>query len=763
MRRLVCLIVVAGLAEPGCKKKAPPVEAAPTQSAPGVPSLPTAPAASDSARLLKQLARTKRAEQMATADQLSDLAESDPSVVPGLLELLKDKANMGEGQVLPHVPNSVREAAVLALVRSGDAGEKAALEQGLPILLDGLADPVAAVREHTLVAIARLGVKAKHALPKVWALAEDGSAFVRDAAYHCVRELGASSPPEVVALLSHAEPGVRLTAAEQLPSFRPLPPNSVEPLRKALADGDRFVRRAAADALLDFGAKAAPAAPDLAEAIRRSAKGAGPDGPDADDFAVVNLLVTIGEASVAPVAKLLADKDPLVLYQALYVLGELGPQAKATVAAVEKIMNRDGEDTGVRLEACRAMATITGDAAKPAPLMKIALTHKEAGVRGLGLQAAARMGAPGRTFAELVHPLLDDPLPAIRKLAIAYVGTLDAKGREAAVPRLAKRLKDETASVRTAAVNLLADFGPLAAAAADDLAQAAASDEDDEVRQTAVAALADLGPAGGAGKATLLATVGNAKAGDEARGTALAVLLAVAPADPQSAAAVLKSLGDPSAAVRESAARAAPRLKPMLPDIVAKLLALATGDKTAAVQVRAVQALAEAEPTPTGLADKLTPLTKSPVSEVAQWAKITLARSEGRTDDLAKAVRSGLNGRLGERLASLEALGRLVPAAAGDFAAVDKLSRLKDSTFRRTAAEALGRFDRDAATVVPRLVEMLQDRDEDVQAAAIQSLARFKPAEAAAAVQPLRLKSRGDTRIARAARRALAKLDVAAG
>ncbi len=761
MRRLVCLVAAAGFLATGCKKKAPPVEAAPTQAGPALPSPAGAP--SESARLLKQLARTKRAEQMATADQLSDLAETDPSVIPGLLELLKDKTNMGEGQVLPHAPNSVREAAVLALIRSGEAGEKAAVEQGLPILLGGLTDPSAAVREHTLVAIARLGTKANSALPKIWPLAEDASAFVRDATYHCLRELGAASPSRAVALLAHADAGVRLTAAEQLPSFKPLPADSVGPLRKALADPDKYVRTTALESLLDFGAKAAPAVPDLLAAIRKNVEYTQPDVPGAIDFGVLNLLVAIGAASVEPVGTLLAEKNPLIRFQALYVLGELGPLAKATAGEVEKAMNREGDDVQVRLEACRAMAAITGEGAKSAPLLKLALGSEDVGLRGLGLQVVGRMGAPGRGFAEQVFPMLDDPEPVLRRLAIAYVGTLDAEGRGPAVPRLAKLLKDGSASVRTAAVNALADSGPGAAAAASDLAKAATGDDDAEVRRTAAAALADLGPAGSSGKASLLATVHDAKAGDEPRGTALAVLLAVAPDDPQSDGAVLKLLGDPSAALREKAAGVASHLKPASPEVVAKLGTLASADASAAVRTRSVEALAEVEPKPTAARDKLEPLTKSPIPELGHWAKIAVARIDDRPAEVAQLVRSGLKGKFGERIASVEALGRFVPASEEDFPAVDKLSRMKDSATRQKAAEALGRFGGASASAVPRLVEMLQDRDDDVQIAAIQALGKFGPKDASAAVKPLERKSRGDTGTARAARRTLAKLAVPAG
>ena len=577
--------------------------------------------------------------------------------------------------------------------------------------------------------------------------------------FNCLRELGVKSAAQVVALLAHADAGVRLTAAEQLGAFKPLPADAVEPLRKALGDPDKFIRTTAAECLLDFGAKAAPAAPDVTEALRKSAKDAPPNAPPEIDFTLLNLLIGIGASSVEPLGKLLEEKNSILLYQALYALGEIGPPAKATADAIEKIMHRQAEGPRVRLEACRALATVTGDSAKAAPLLKLALENMQPELRGLGLEVIARMGVPGRALAPQILPLLDDGEPLIRQLAIAFVSTIDAKGRGASLPLLAKRLKDESATVRTAAVNALADFGPLAAGAAGDLAMAAATDEDADVRQTAIAALAELGPSGIAAKPTLLATAGESKATDELRCAALAALLAIAPAAPEISALVLKLLDQKSAELRERAVQLAPRLTPASPALATKLAALAKGDPVSTVRVRAVQALAEIEPPPTSLGDSFAALGKSPIPELAHWAKIAQAKSENRPADVAQLIRTGLQGQLGARLASVEALGRLIPATDTDFPGVDRLSRVKEGKPRQQAAEALGRFEKSPVLAIPRLVELLQDRDEDVQFAAIRSLERFNAKDAAAAVAPLKLKARGDTRNARAARRALAKWD----
>src|SRR5215204_5637944 len=111
MRRLLLAAAFAALAA-GCGKKPPPPPA--PEEATEAPSAPEPP---ERDRLLSVL-KTKRGEaRQKAADDLAALAESDPAVVDGLVELLRDRTTLGAGQASSQKVGSTREAAAVLLAR----------------------------------------------------------------------------------------------------------------------------------------------------------------------------------------------------------------------------------------------------------------------------------------------------------------------------------------------------------------------------------------------------------------------------------------------------------------------------------------------------------------------------------------------------------------------------------------------------------------------------------------------------------------------
>ncbi|HEX4613694.1 MAG TPA: hypothetical protein VH092_36265, partial [Urbifossiella sp.] len=109
------LVLLAFVAAAGCGKKPAPPPAAEDAAADAA----AAPEPPERDRLLTLL-KTKRGDpQRKAADELAVLAESDPAVVDGLVDLLRDKTNAGAGQTHPQRTGSTREAAALLLVRCG--------------------------------------------------------------------------------------------------------------------------------------------------------------------------------------------------------------------------------------------------------------------------------------------------------------------------------------------------------------------------------------------------------------------------------------------------------------------------------------------------------------------------------------------------------------------------------------------------------------------------------------------------------------------
>lgn len=750
MARLLALLLVALLAA-GCGKKKPPADDTPV--APDEPDVPVVPVpdtpAVDVAKLLKLLKVNNPDERSKAAAALAAVANSDPTVIPSLVEQLADKTGAAVGKGTAAGPNSVREAVVLALLLSGPKGEAAAVEKALPVLTAALTDPSDAVRLNAASALGRLGAKAAPAAEKLWPLASEPAAPVREAALRALAEIGGASPRPLCKLLVHADEGVRVTAAENLSSFPNLPAEVVDDLAAALADSNVRVRQPAADALNAMGPKAAPTVPALLKALAANTK---PNSLEPDDFllAVVNALVGIGEPAVPALTKQLADASPVLRFLAAYALGEIGPPAKSAADGLEKL-TRDpfGE---IAAEGARALVVVTGSVEKVKAPVEAALMDGSARNRRGILQLIARMGPAGKPFAPAALRLLDDPEAEVRATALEYVASLNAETAKPAIPRVAKLLADEDEKTRRAAANVLLALGRAAAPVADALAKAVATDADEGVRTVALEAVAALGPEGKGAVPNLVKVIGDPTAPAPLRLKALTVTPALAPADAELAKAVTKAMGDKSEEVRGAAAAALAALADPPADALKKLGDLIATEKTFAGRTAAVRATARLGSKAAMLKDKLVAAAKSEVRDYAYWARIALARVEDR--DTEAIVRAGLASQWPvERNAALVALGGLVAPKASDGAAIVTASRAKSAVTRHAAAVVLGRLP-DSPEAVTRLAELLKDADPDVKLVAIAGLEAHGP-KAKPASRALREVANGKDDTARAARKAL--------
>src|SRR5205814_9592604 len=132
---------------------------------------PAAEAKAERDRVIATLRSGRSDARQAAIDSAADLADSDPEVIPALVELLKDKTV--SGRPFPGQVNSAREAAALALTRCGSKGEAALRDRGLNVLRDGLSDPSPAVREHSAYTLGQLGPKARPAAAAIQKLCTD--------------------------------------------------------------------------------------------------------------------------------------------------------------------------------------------------------------------------------------------------------------------------------------------------------------------------------------------------------------------------------------------------------------------------------------------------------------------------------------------------------------------------------------------------------------------------------------------------------------
>lgn len=740
----------------GCGSKSEPT-AAPTP--PASTYTPPSQPKSGLTALIRKLKSTSATSRSDAADELAQEAATDPKVIPALIEALADKGNRGAGQVFPNEVNSTREAVVIALLQAGPQGELAFDQQALPQLIAGLKDTNPAVREHTAVALGRAGTRAQAALEPLWALTTDEAIRVRGAAYSALLKIQPTSTLPVAERLTHTNPAVRANAAEMLSQFERLPEEAIPFLIQGLADEDSFIRGASATALIPFGVKAAAAVPALVAALKKTQL-ADLQKPDAIELAPTKALAAIGEAAVAPTAKLLTDSAPLNRYQAVYVLGEIGPAARSTVPALEKLLNDPAPE--VILEAARSIAVIQGETSKITALMKFAFGHAEAATRQYALQTTLRMGDVGRELAPLALPLLNDATPEVRRAAITYVGTLDANTAKPAIAALARQLREDgEESVRKEIAEVLGELGSVAAPAAQALGQAAASDMAPPVRTAALLALADIGPAGKAGLDGLIALVQQAALDEDTRAKAVAVLPKLDPTSTSAIAAAVTATRNKSAMVREAAALALAEFTPPTPEAIARLGEMVRSDSSFANRAAALRAIAKLGP----LAQTVKPAVAASLTEksgnIQLWAKVALARIENIPAQALATVRTGLASRSpGERQAAIEALPLLGEPSPEDVQQV--AAALKDSQtfFRLIAARTLMQFGTAARPAAGALAGILKrDEDGEVRAAAARALGAIG-AVSTEVIAALKEAEKSDPMSARAARASLRQLGV---
>jgi HEAT repeat protein len=96
----------------------------------------------------------------------------------------------------------------------------------------------------------------------------DENRFVCRAAGEALAKIGLPAVPELCRALAAAEPGIKVQAAGVLGRIYPAVQEAVPHLRSALRDADMFVRWAAATSLGRMGPAAEEAIPDLREAAK---------------------------------------------------------------------------------------------------------------------------------------------------------------------------------------------------------------------------------------------------------------------------------------------------------------------------------------------------------------------------------------------------------------------------------------------------------------------------------------------------------------
>jgi HEAT repeat protein len=754
--RLSTLVLfgVALLATIGCGKKPAP------QPEPEGPNVKVEPAADPAAERNKHLTNLKSRRQDAvrtSIEELSWLAEDDPAVVPALVELLRDKGTAGAGKTLANQINSTREAAALAILAC-TKGEAKMKELGLPVLREGLSDPSAVIREHTAYTIGQLGPVSKPLAADVQKLCTDPDSNVRGAAFDALRVTGIADPVALVKLLkSDNEDTVRM-AAELIPLVGEMPVEAVGPLSEALASNNPNIRAAAAEGLAVAGPKAAPAAEQLAEVIRKSyPEQFDPklmirlDGPEASYW---KALSRIGEPAIAPTVTLFAHPHGLVRQFAARTLGEIGPPAKVAVDTLKKAL---GDNIAIACVEAAVTLCKLGEAKEEAlALMKKALDAPNENIAATAIEGMPRMGKDGLTLIPLALAKMDAPNPHTRQAAVKLVGLLPKEEATRAAADVGKRATDTEADIRRWAGRVLEHIGPAGAPAADALGKALSTEKELDIRDQFVEALIAMGPGAKPALPGLLPLVEQKGLIVPLRVRVIAALAVADPASPEVTAVLIKAAGDEDQAVRAAAADALGRLNPLSPEALAVVVKMAKSDSRYTARVAALRALTTAGPRAASAKTDVEAITTNQQPGLALWAKVAVAAINGNVSTAAPTIRDGLKQRGGlTRAAAAEALLVIGPTDA-DLPVLLKLMKDVNGTTKAASATACGRLGPVAKDAVPSLRKFLDDREIEVRVAAADALGLIGPASLPAVADLNRMLADPSVKIA--AQRALARI-----
>jgi HEAT repeat protein len=493
------------------------------QAAQAVPAL---------ADLLKDKSATVRAH---AADALGKIGPAAKSAGPALAALIDDPDKTVRLQALESLlqvhPGPAVGVPVFAKIMEGDDdvlrtrvlnGLTDHGKEAVPFLIELLKNEKTAY--WACLVLGQIGADAKDAVPAMAALLADKDLFVRREAIMALAEIGpdaAAAVPQLVKALEHeidrlpatyalgkigkatdaAEAVIRKNAeskdvqlanvsvwtlARLHPEDKKLVGEATEKLFTALKSKEPRTRAMAARALAALKPGAEIAMPIMEKAFE-----------GADEEMVHEALNAISGLGPAAVPKLIdALKHEKARPYVVYMLGQIGPEAKDAVAELVKLL--DDKNADVRSEVPLALGKI-GPAAKAAvPALLKALEAQQETDEHAACGIAHALGKIGPPAADAVPALSKaaagkhEALAAVGAWALVQIRPKDAKTAAIAVPVLVRALGDRDPLFRHGAAEALGQLGPLGKPAAAALKKAL-KDEDKGVSDAAAAALKAIG------------------------------------------------------------------------------------------------------------------------------------------------------------------------------------------------------------------------------------------------------------------------------
>jgi HEAT repeat protein len=450
----------------------------------------------------------------------------------------------------------------------------------------------------------------------------------------------------------------------------------------------------------------------------------------------------------------LKDDDQLIKEEAIEVLAQIGPPARAAVGPLNRMLK--GENRTLRIRAALALWKIAGES-------KAAVTVLSGSLRGAGLTARrdaltalGEMGALAAPAAPTIVDLTSDPDQNIRNLA---TNTLSRIGT-AATPALLKSLGDKALSRRRNAIDLLTgSLSSLLTRAAVPALTARLKDTDKHLRIHSGRALWSLGEHG---KPVLAALLEGVRAGDDGTCSSIFTTLTNSAHKPKTLVGLLEvGIKNPNLSTRISAARLlrevegkAARVIPIYTE------ALKPANRT--YWTAAIEAIKEAGPEAKSLIGRLIEILKDRtfysghsirealvhIGEPAIPSLVRLLKESTPPGfgtwnspqeaavyclgQLGAKAATAVTGVLKEtdasvRVRACRVLGAIGPAAKGAALKLADLVKDKDATIREAAATALGNIGPEAKAAIPNLLNLAKGSDLSLRIVSMRALVQIGP------------------------------------
>lgn len=521
--------------------------------------------------LVAGVADQNPAAAVAAIDALDRLGPQAKAAVPALV------------QALGREDEAVRWHAARTLSAIGPDAQDA-----VPDLIKALDDRAVKVQAYAAFALGSIGKPAEPAVEKLIERAFDKDPLVRRASLRALRLIKApreKTQPLFLKMLEEGEPSAVLPT---LQSIAEAGEAAIEPLREALKN-EKLCYWACL-ALAEMGEKAAPAVPELTEALSHKA-------PDVRMRALITL-GTIGSAAapaVPAIVKLLdSDEFEAVRFSAAFALGAINRKDEA---ATKALVAAARSDTPI-LKAVSLWALAYQNPANlevvqyAAKAMAAGLTSEDAELRTVAAKLLSHFGS----HPEIVGPAL---VTALQDLDPRVVGNaLDALAAfgPKILPKVTGALKDKQR--RHLAAALIYRLGPQAAPAVpavlEALSEPPASEDDLLFRHRAQLVLAAIGPEAKNAVPVLIESLDSDD--QEVRGSACYALGKIGAEAADAVPALEKRLQELDGASRTAFVWALLQIRPGDPQLEAKavpLLVEALNHEQELVRVEAATSLGE--------------------------------------------------------------------------------------------------------------------------------------------------------------------------